>query len=282
MYKLVYVVVLVFFFSCQKDTKKSPTDAVARVEDAYLYVKDITDILPENTSKEDSLVFTTNFINRWALKQLLKTTAENNISDKLKVELDQLVEQYRADLYTNEYIERIISRSIDTVVSEEKMKQLYDETKNDFRLNSKLLKLRFVVLSNDHPKYELVKSKFQTFTKKDKEYLESIGIQFKQYALNNDVWVSSNSLFKKFPFLTPANVNDYIVQGKMITEKEDKETYLIKINEVLDRGAIGPYEYQKPTLKDILLNQQKLKLIQQFEKDITENALKDEKFEIFK
>ncbi len=62
-------------------------------------------------------------------KQILKDAADNNISDKSKGDLDKLVEQYKIDLYTNLYIEKVVSSSLDTLVSEQEIKVLYDETR---------------------------------------------------------------------------------------------------------------------------------------------------------
>ena len=72
------------------------------------------------------------------------------------------------------------------------------------------------------------------------------------------------------------------MSGKSITKKDSLQTYLVKVNQVLDKGEISPFDYQKSTIKDIVLNRRKLALIKKFEKDITDNAIKNEKFEIFK
>ena len=58
--------------------------------------------------------------------------------------------------------------------------------------------------------------------------------------------------------------------------------YLVKITNVIDKNQIGPFEYLKPTLKEVILNKRKLELIKKFEKDITNDAIKDQKYEIYK
>ncbi len=273
--------IVLILWSCGESPEKKD-GAIARVGDNYLYVKDIQDLIDEETSPEDSIQIVTNYVNRWASKYILMEAADKNIGGDSKVELDKLVEQYKMDLYTNLYLEKLVAKSLDTTVAEEEIKNLYNDTKDYFRLNSKLVKLRFLVLQQDHPKYELIRSKFLSFSKKDKVYLESIGIQLKQFALNDDVWVEANTLYKKFPFLTPENAAEYLISGKTTQSKDSLYTYLIKVNQVLDKGEISPFEYQKNTIKDIILNKRKLELVKQFEKEITDNAIKNEKFEIYK
>ncbi len=239
-------------------------------------------MVPKGTTSKDSIVIVNNFINQWASKQILKEAADNNIGDDEKFSLDKLVEQYKTDLYTNLYLEKIVTQSLDTTVTEAEIKKLYDDTKDYFRLNTHLIKLRFVVMQHDHPKLETIKRKFFSASEKDKKYIESIGFQFKQYALNDDVWVETTSLFNKLHFLTPENVNNYLISGKNIQVKDSSFVYMVKIKQVLDKGEVSPFDFQKETIKDIIINKRKLELIKKFEKEITDNAIKNEKIEIYK
>jgi hypothetical protein len=51
---------------------------------------------------------------------------------------------------------------------------------------------------------------------------------------------------------------------------------------VIDKNQISPFEYIKPTLNEVLLNKRKLELIKKFEKDITNDAIKNNDYEIYK
>ena len=45
---------------------------------------------------------------------------------------------------------------------------------------------------------------------------------------------------------------------------------------------MGPFDFVKPTLREVILNNRKLELIKKFEKDIIDDALKDNKYEVYK
>jgi hypothetical protein len=45
---------------------------------------------------------------------------------------------------------------------------------------------------------------------------------------------------------------------------------------------MSPFEYIKPTLKEVILNKRKLELIKKFEKEITDDAIKNNDYEIYK
>ncbi|MFB1027176.1 MAG: peptidyl-prolyl cis-trans isomerase, partial [Flavobacteriaceae bacterium] len=64
--------------------------------------------------------------------------------------------------------------------------------------------------------------------------------------------------------------------------KDSLGLYLIQINEFLERGNPAPIEYVSPTLKQIVINNRKLKLIKKLKSDIVDDAIKNKKFEIYK
>ena len=55
----------------------------------------------------------------------------------------------------------------------------------------------------------------------------------------------------------------------------------MQINEVLERGNQAPMEYVLPTLKQIIINNRKLKLIKQLKSEIVNDAIKNKNFEIY-
>ena len=89
-------------------------------------------------------------------------------------------------------------------------------------------------------------------------------------------------MYSKLPFITPNNKNEYIRAGKAIEFTDASDEYLVKITNVIDKNQISPYEYIKPILKEIILNKRKLELIKKFEKEITDDAIKNNKYEIYK
>lgn len=57
--------------------------------------------------------------------------------------------------------------------------------------------------------------------------------------------------------------------------------YLISVENVKLRSEQAPLEYALPGIKQILLNKRKLELIKKLEKDITQDAIRNDKFEIY-
>jgi hypothetical protein len=276
------VLLIVFFTSCKYFKPEAKPQAVARVNDVYLYKEDLKDLVPKGTSKNDSIAIVRNYIDRWASQILLIKVAEVNLNKDKKAEFEELIKQYKIDLYTKAYLEEVVKQSVDTVVLTEELKKYYDENKENFRTNGTLVRLRYINLLKDNPKYETIKSKFFDYRKSDKAFWETYALQFKSFAMNDSVWVEMNQIYAKLPFINPDNRDEFMVPGKTIQRQDSLDVYLVKISNVIDKNQIAPFEYLKTTLKEVLLNKRKLELIKKFEKEITDDAIKDEKYEVYK
>lgn len=256
--------------------------AVARVGDEYLYQADMADIVPDGTSKEDSALIVKSYIDRWATHKLLINAAEVNISDKRREALDQLVDAYRADLYTKAYIDELVKRSVDTVVAESELSDFYEKNKDNFKANGSLVRLRYLHLQKDNPKFATIRSKFFDYRKSDAKFWETHSMQMKSFALNDSVWVDMAQVYHKLPFITPENRDKMIVPGKAIEQPVGDDVYLVKIVNVIGPNQQAPYQYLKPTLRDIIINSRKLDMIKKIEKEITDDAIKDRNYEVYK
>lgn len=275
------IALLLLFVSCNYFKPEAKPQAIARVNDSYLFKDEIKDLVPPGTSKEDSIVIVRSFIDRWASQKLMMNAAEINLSSDKQAEYNELIRQYKIDLYTKGYLEEIVKTTVDTIVSEKELKEYYNANKENFKTNGTLVKLRYIHLPKDNPKFQTIRSKFFDYRKSDRKFWDTYGMQFKSFVLNDSVWVEMNQVYRKLPFITPDNRGQYISSGKSIEKEDSLDVYLVKVTNVLDKNQVSPFDYIKPTLEQVILNKRKLELIKKFEKDITDDAIKNEKYEIY-
>jgi len=269
------------FFSCEFFKKEAPGIPVARVNDMYLYQSDIQNLVPENTSKEDSAIIVNNYINKWATQKLLISNAKINLSIEKQNEFDRLVEQYKSDLYTKAYQEALVNQSVDTSITSEEANEIYERNKETFKLNEELIKFRYIKLNENSVKLDEIKRRFKRFDKKDKQILDSIAVQFKSYSLNDSIWIRVDQAISKISAIKAENKKELLKKSNFIEIKDSLGLYLMQINEVLLRNETAPLEYVMPTIKQIVINKRKLEFIKQLEKDITKDAIKNKQFELF-
>ena len=274
---LITMVVSCDYFRAPKKPK-----AIARVGENYLFQDDIVDLVPKGTSKKDSIAIVKSFIDRWATQKLLFEAAERNIGSDKVAEFKSLIEQYKIDLYTKAHIESLVIRQIDTIVTDVQIEDYYTKNKQYFKNSSELVKLRYINLVKENPKFAKIKSKFSSFTKNDRKELEQLAVQFKSYAFNDSIWVDINQVFEKIPFINLENKQKYVSSGMNFQYPDSTTVWLVKINKVLPKDSPTPLEFLKPTIKQIIINNRKLELINTIEKEITNDAIKDKKYEIYK
>ena len=268
-------------FSCDFLKKSDEGEIIARVNDTYLYKSDVENLITETTSKEDSTIRVNNYINNWATQQLLMDGARLNLSQKKQEEFNQLVEQYKNDLFIKAYLEALVKRSIDTTVTEQEAKDVYERNQETFKLNEELIKFRYINVNENIANFDDIEKQFKRFNNEDKKVLDSIAIQFKSYSLNDSIWIRANQALLKIPALNAENKKELLKKSNFIQLKDSLGLYLMHTNNVLLRNENAPIEFVMPTIKQIVINKRKLEFIKQLEKDITKDAIKNKQFEIF-
>ena len=279
---IILVLVLSIQFSCSYLRKDQEGIPVARVNDSYLFQKDIEAILSEGITKEDSTLRVNNYINQWATQKLLQSGAEINLSLEKQEDFNKLVEQYKSDLFKKAYLEALVMQKIDTVVTLEETQEVYQSNKETFKLNEELIKFRYINLNENMEGFQEIKEQFINFDNEDKNVLDSISIQFRAYSLNDSIWIKVDQVLANIPVLNIDSKKELLKKSNFIQLQDSLGLYLMQINDVLKRNEIAPLEYVIPTIKQIVINKRKLEFIKQLEKDITKDAIKNKQFEIFK
>ncbi|MFD2542076.1 peptidyl-prolyl cis-trans isomerase [Lacinutrix gracilariae] len=281
-----YIFVFAFallLVSCNFFKETDSKTPVARVNDTYLYHEDIQDLISSEASKQDSTILINNYIKSWATQQLLVQGAKLNLNETKLEQYNRLVEQYKNDLYAKAYLEALVNRDLDTIVSQEEAEAFYQENKEAFKLNEELIKFRYINLDpkmQEENAKEIAK-KFKRFDAKDKKYLDSISIQFKSYSLNDSIWIKWNQIVKKIPVINTDNKEQLLKKSNFIQLKDSLGLYLMQINDVLLQNSTAPLEYVKTTIDQIVINKRKLEKTRELEKDITKDAITNKKFEIY-
>ncbi|WP_317041691.1 peptidyl-prolyl cis-trans isomerase [Winogradskyella sp. J14-2] len=268
-------------FSCDFFKKSDSREPIARVNETYLYKEDIESLVPIGTSKEDSLVIVNSYINRWARQLLLMDGALLNLSEEKQEEFLKLVEQYKSDLYTKAYLEALVKKNIDTVVNPDEAEVFYQANKESFKLNDDLLQLRYISLPLNPIDFDTIKNRFKRYKPKDRRYLDSISIQFKSYSLNDSIWVKFSQVVDKVPVVTQESKDQLLKKSNFLQLKDSINLYLMHVNDIRKQNDYAPLEYVNKSIKQIVINKRKLELIKQLEKDITKDAIKNNKFQIY-
>ena len=254
---------------------------IARVNEIYLYASDIEGLVVEGMSAEDSMLRVNNFINRWATQQLLMSGALRNIPVDQQLVYEDLVEQYRIDLYTSAYLEALVGQRVDTTVSPNEIQKVYEEQQGTFKLNEDLIKMRYLNVDLSNTNINDIRTRFRRFDSIDRIVLDSLAIQYRSHALNDSIWIRVDEAMQKIPILDQEDKPELLKKSNFIQLEDSIGVYLMHIQDVRLRNEIAPLEYVMPTIRQIVINKRKLDYIKQLEKDITKDAIENNQFEVF-
>jgi hypothetical protein len=274
------IISIITLSSCDYFKQNDLRTPVARVNDSYLYQKDIKGLIFKNTSKEDSTLIVTNFINRWATKQLLIDQAIINLSQEKQDAYNDLVNQYKTDLYTEAYKGSIVAEQLDSIISFKELEDFYNQNKENFKLNDDLLKVRYIHIDESFSNTKELAEKFKRFDSIDKDELTELSIKFKAFNLNDSIWIKYDVLIGALPVLKHSN-SQVLKKTNFAQLQDSLGVYLVKIEAVLNLNDIAPLSYVKSTIEQIVLNKRKQELLKKIEKDITIDAIKNKNFELF-
>lgn len=279
MYKrLLFLGLFLIIASCINSTDERK--AIAKVNNKILLIDDIEAILPEQLSKDDSVIFVNSFINKWARQQLLLQKAKINL-DKEEESIDKLVQQYKQDLLINKYKEAIVKQELDTLVTQSDIDSFYTENKEIFKLNEELIKLRYIYFGKDVLNPDEFISLFNSDDYKSNTKIIEQELELKSYYLNDSIWIAYDDFIIKTPFLNKYDGSDFLKINKSIHSEDSTGVYLVKVKDVLLRNEIAPISYVVPTIKQMILHKKKLELLRKIEETLIEDAIKNKNFQIY-
>ena len=109
------------------------------------------------------------------MQQLLVNRNRKNINKTKQQELEELINQYKIDLYSKSYLEDLVMTKVDTLISDDEIKRYYEKIKIILKASEPLIKLRYINLIKGNTKLGIINNKLLNFSKKDQAELQKNG-----------------------------------------------------------------------------------------------------------
>ena len=276
-------ILLILFFiivSCENYFVPKNSNPIARLNQDYLYIEDIGNIISDNDEPFDSILKLNNFIDKWAINKILRSGAKLNLSDSKLSEISSMVYDYETELLSNSYLEALVSSTIKLETDSIELDSLYNKNFELFKLNEDLIKYAYIYLPNTNPDISQIRGKFRRYKEKDKYLLDSISYQFINFSFDDSIWYRRSDLIKTLPIMNNYRYNS-LKKYKFFQFKDSLGLYLIKITSLLTKGQYAPKEFVSPTLEYMILNKRKINLVNEIKKEILDDAIKNNKLEIY-
>ncbi|MFO7674444.1 MAG: peptidyl-prolyl cis-trans isomerase [Lutibacter sp.] len=273
---------IILLQSCDYFTfrKEVIPEAVARVNDTYLYKEDLKAIFTKDISKQDSVILVNNYINNWIKQQLLVSKAQLNLENKMD-EFEDLVKQYREDLFINSYKEAVVKQYLDTIITDDDIDQFYLNNNEIFKLNEELIKAKYIKIGKEDSNKNALLKLFKSTSSKDLERLKEKALFMKSHHLNDSIWIKYSDLINEIPVLKKEDKQLLLKKDNFIQKEDSLSLYLVTIKKVLQSNEIAPKSYITPAIRQMILHQRKLLLLRNIEETLIKDATKKKQFEIY-
>ena len=272
------ILITILLSSCNELTSIKNDKLVSRVGENYLYESEI----PDFSLYEDSLIRKKVFIDSWAREKIFFDLSLVNLDQKSIINLDELIDRYKRDLYINSYKDILVNSMVDSIISDSEIDEYYDKNLNKFKLNEDLIKFRFVKIPLDNINLNKIRNGLIRYNSFDMELIDSLSFQLASYNLNDSLWITKRDFFNQVDFVNYENQKKYVKKGQLISKRDSMYVNLLFIDDILQANSVAPRSYLTDRIKSTIYNNRKILLIKELNKEIINDAIKSKKYELYK
>lgn len=280
--RYIYVILIVIscyslLLSCNSNKNTGVVEdelqPIVSVNQKTLYKMDLINAIPAGLNAADSTQAADAYIKLWINDELIYEKAKQNATDKSKI--DEMVEKYRQSLTTFTYLEQLLKEELSKKISDNDLKNYYDQNTATFQLEENLIKGLFLKVPKSSNEIANLRQWYKSNTQAAKENIEKASIQNTViYDYFYDRWVSVDDITSNIP-VPITNVKEFVRTNKNFEAQDSSYIYLLHIEEYIPSGNNAPFDYVKPLIKDILVNKNRETFLKQFEKDLYDKAMTD-------
>ena len=275
-YTILLILIIIQSCSWVTNNNEGESDVLARVDNSFLYKKDII----YYPSMGDSSDIYSNQINLWIKKQLILNSAYQN--DVIMNEIQNKVDNYKESLMLFEFEKYLFSNSNNINISKQEINEYYEKNSDDFILPFNLVRAIYAKIPDYAPSINVFRNNLRKYPNSDTTEIISYCFQFSEKSfLEDSTWIKFDDIIMNIPF--PADVDKVRFLNRRIYY-ETRENEYIHFLRILDKKLIGdfsPISYEEEIINTILLNNRKQELFDKLRDSIYNNSTKGVDYEIY-
>ena len=270
-------VFLCLLYACSESVDSS--QYVARVYDTYLSRSEVNKAIPFGASPKDSAQIATEYIKQWIKATLVLYRAENNLTEEQK-DVQQQLDDYRKSLLIYAYERELIRQKLDTIVNDAQIEEYYKKYPGNFELKNNIIRLKYIKLPVSTPSADKVAGWFNSSGKPERLKLEEFCKSYAvNYVLDDANWLLLDDVIKEIP-MGDYSSDDFNGDKRLLDFKDEEYRYLVKVTGFMVKESKAPLSYERNNIRSIILNKRKIKLIEQMQTDVYNEALNEKDAEL--
>ncbi|MCA1756462.1 MAG: hypothetical protein LC649_03280 [Bacteroidales bacterium] len=274
------IIIMVIMAACADMNSSNNRTVVARAGDRNLYLDQLPDLPGNALPEEDSISIVRNYIDRWIKRELLLNKAEANLSPEYQAEIDFKLEETRANLMIYQYEQQMMLQKMDTTVTMDEITSYYDKYNETLNLSSDIVRALFIKVPVEAPNSNKLIQWLKNGSQSDMQEVEAYCYQFAdKYDDFGEGWIDLNFLMRELP----ENVSriSLLRNNTVMESSDDHFRYIVQVREHRLRGTRSPLGYTQEDIRNIIINNRKIEFLQELEKGVYNEALRENRFKIF-
>lgn len=275
-----FFLLLLSCFSCQLINQETfkPDPLLATVYSKKLFLSDLEGMFPPSSNKEDSMQIIATFTTRWTQEQVFLSEAEKHIPADLSIE--QLLKKYKESLIGLNFQQKLINQNLDSIVSEEEIRDFYEKNKDQYLLETSIIRCYFVKIPGNIKEMKRAREWWDDLTPNNRKRLAGLADKYNgTYHLEDSVWHNVSDIETLFPKGRISARNWTNRERLSISDNEFQ--YFFEVLELVSTQENAPISYVAEKARLIILNKRKNKLIEDFKTKLYETELRKNNVKIF-
>lgn len=277
--KLLLMTVAVLTTACTAGDPHKGRFPLAEVDGMFLYKDEVDLMYAANGQGADSLEYADRCIERWIVETLFYSKAlENVATDK---DIDRRVELYKRNLILNEYQERLVVQQLEPALTENDIKEFYNENIEMFEVDEPMIKGFYLKVPSNSPRMHELRRWCLSKSAEDFEKIE-------KYCLSKDAvfecffeeWLPLDVVAAKTP-LTVNQLKDRLARTATIEFSDNGHVYFVSADTMVVDGDSKPVEMVSSEIKRLLLNSRMAGFIKERKQELYNDALQKNSIRIY-
>ncbi len=265
------------FFSCKKGEAEGKV--LAKVYNKTLHLSELDGMIPDGADGEDSTIIVNAFVQNWVREAALLVEAEKNIPKGL--DIDRLVQDYRASLIKNNYENIVVNSLLDSTVTQEQLQEFYQKNREQYQLETPIIRCRFIKAPLTSPQLSLAQNWWGNMNNPD------VAVRLKNWCdqnaavhiLRENIWYKVEDIAAYMPrgILTVDNVGS----RRDFIQRESKFIYFFKVLELAPKKEVAPLAYIEDQARKVILHKRKVELLEETKTKLYDEAMQKQSVKIY-
>lgn len=280
-HNILAILLIAFLGQCKNDGQLNNNPIVATCGNEILRKSDLIEQLPVEMSKEDSAFYANQIVTSWIKQRLLVKEAEKNLKTKNN-QIQKEIERYREQLLIHQYKSKHLNKVLNEVISFEEIENYYNNNIEKYVLNAPIVRINYIIFPKEIELTDYVK---KLAISNDPDDIGELEDYIFKYATKYDNFNENFIYFSKIKNKIDIEIDDvnrFLKSNRWIEFESGNSIHLIAIKQYMTEGETAPLDFVTNQIKSYLINQYKLDFLKEIKDSLYQDALKYNKFSVYK